>query len=743
MAGSFNPQDTDADDDKRPDGDDEPIARCKERFGIAAEVHAQNRKDALDDIRFARLAEQWPVYIRRERELDSRPCLTINRLPAFIRQVVNDARQNKPAITVHPVGSGSDPETAEVFNGLIRHIEQSSDADVAYDTALDNSVTGGFGYFRVNTRYSCDDNFLQDLVIERIADPLSVYGDPNDQGADSANWNEAWVIDSIPKGAFVKRWPRADRVSFSSDTFTHRPVVTDEEMVDIAEWWTREEVSRTITAVSAPDLTAALAMPDATVQAHGLLNDSMIIGMDVYEANKELFQALGMKPVGKTRDVMTYKVTQRICSGAEVLETVDWAGKYIPIIPVYGEEVFVEGVRHLRSLVRDAKDPQRMFNYWRTTSTELVALAPKIPFIGKKGQFETDAAKWATANTQSHAYIEYDAPEQGDAPPPQRQPFASVPAGAINEAANAADDIKTIVGIYNASLGAPSNEVSGVAINARDKQADTGTFHFIDNLSRAIRHCGRVLIDLIPHVYSTPRMLRILGPDLTPDMVPVNNPQQPAMIPAKGPDGAPVQDPQTGELQKVAKVFDLTVGTYDLTVSSGPSYASQRQEAASQMIELIRAYPAAAPLIGDLLAKNLDWPGADEIADRMKAMLPAAVRGQDPALQEAHSTIQQGMQLIASLKAENAKLKGDQSYDQGKLEVDRYKATTDRMEVVAPQGMPTTPEEMQAMVMAAIQSVIANPDLLMSGMGEAPAPQPEAGGMGGIIPPAAQPPMAA
>jgi hypothetical protein len=230
-----------------------------------------------------------------------------------------------------------------------------------------------------------------------------------------------------------------------------------------------------------------------------------------------------------------------------------------------------------------------MFNYWRTTSTELVALAPKAPFIGRKGAFDTDQAKWTTANSQTHAFIEYDGPE-----PPQRQPFAGVPAGALQEALNAADDLKSIMGLHDASLGARSNETSGKAILARQREGDVSTFHYIDNLSRAIRHAGRILIDLIPKVYSTQRMVRILGPDGVPALAAVNG--------AEGGGG---------------RVFDLGAGRYDLTVRAGPSFASRREEAASQMIELIRAFPPAAPLIGDLLAKNLDWPGADEVARRL------------------------------------------------------------------------------------------------------------------------------
>lgn len=619
--------------------DDDLIKEAREAFELAADAEAENRREALDDLRFARLGEQWPEKIRRERELEGRPCLTINRLPAFIRQVVNDARQNKPAIAVHPVDDGADPETAEVFNGLIRHIEQSSDAEVAYDTALDFAVTGGFGYFRINTRYTSDDGFSQDLAIERVANPFSIYGDPESTAADSSDWNVAFVVDTLPKAAFEARWKGAEATDWNADAYARlgEPWLEGERVM-VAEYWRRERTTRTILALS----------------------DGQVVEEGLYAAQKALFDAVGVKVVGRPREVLSNKVVQRLMTGAEVLETVEWAGRYIPIVPVYGEELMVDGRRRLRGLVRDAKDPQRMFNYWRTTSTELVALAPKAPFVGRKGAFETDSAKWATANVQSHAYIEYDGPE-----PPQRQPFAGVPAGALQEAMNASDDMKAIMGLYDASLGARSNETSGRAIMARQREGDVSTFHYIDNLSRAIRHAGRILLDLIPKVYATPRVVRVLGPDGSAQSVGV------------APGGAGGE-----QLKKVARIYDLTAGKYDLTVRSGPSFTSRREEAATQMIELIRAYPPAAPVIGDLLARNLDWPGADEIAQRLGALLTPEARGSSPELEAAKAQMGQMAQALAAAKAQIDALRRDRAHEARKLEIEAFEAETNRLKAM-------------------------------------------------------------
>lgn len=627
---------------------DDLMKDARAAFELARDHEAENRREALDDIRFARLGEQWPAKVRRERELDGRPCLTINRLPAFIRQVVNDARLNKPAIVCHPVDSAADPETAEIFNGLIRNIEQSSDAEVAYDTALDFAVTCGFGYFRINTRNARDDAFDQDLVIERVANPFSIYGDPASTAADSSDWNTAFVVDTLSKTDFAARWKGAEPVDWEADAYASLsgPWVEGERVM-VAEYWRRE----------------------ASVKSIVALSDGQVVALELYEKQKALFDAVGASVVGRPRQVASRKVVQRIMTGAEVLETVEWAGKYIPIVPVYGEELHVDGGRRLRSLVRDAKDPQRMFNYWRTTSTELVALAPKTPFIGRKGAFETDAAKWATANVQSHAFIEYDGPE-----PPQRQPFVGTPVGAIQEAMQASDDMKSIMGLYDASLGARSNETSGRAIMARQREGDVSTFHYIDNLSRAIRHAGRILIDLIPKVYATPRVLRVLGPSGEAQMAPVNQRFQ-----AQAADAA-------GQMRKIEKIYDLGAGKYDLTVRSGPSFTSRREEAATQMIELIRAYPPAAPMIGDLLAKNLDWPGADEIAQRLSAMLPGEIKGVAPEVEQAKTQMAKLAEALQAARVQIAALQQDRTHEARRLEIEAFEAETNRLRVVSKAG---------------------------------------------------------
>ena len=623
------------------------LTQARDAYERARLWWADNQKEARDDLDFARLGRQWDETIRRQRELEQRPCLTFNKMPAFIRQVVNDARQNKPAIKVHPQDSGADPKTAEIINGLIRNIEISSDADVAYDTAIEHAVGQGFGFWRINTRYTCDDRFDQDIVIERIANPFTVLGDPHSTSADSSDWNEAFVVTTMTKAEFETQYPNAEKVDWEHD-FRGAEAWLEGDQVVVAEYWTREKVGDLIVALS----------------------DGSIVQLEDFRGRQEEYAALGVEPVGEPRETETYKVTQHVLTGAEVLKTVEWAGKYIPIVAVYGDEVIDEdGKRHFRSLIRDAKSAQQMFNYWRTTTTELVALAPKAPFIGEERAFELDP-KWSSANNQTHAYLMVP----NGAPLPQRQPFSGVPAGALQEALNANDDMKSIIGIYDASLGARGNETSGRAIMARQREGDVSTFHFIDNLSRAIRHGGRILLDLIPKVYSTERMIRVLGEDMRPASVRI------------APTGQPVRPMINALGEMIGAVYDITAGKYDLTVSAGPSYTSRREEVASILTEVMRSVPGSAPFLAARLAKLLDLPDADELANELRILNPAL----KDAGQGGKEQLQQGLALIQQLREENARLRqqvrdkdAEQQIEYQKLGIEQFRAQTERMKVAA------------------------------------------------------------
>lgn len=666
-----------ADDGDGPDKEDtqDILAEAKTKFQQCEDAESFNRQTALDDIQFALLSQQWDARDVAQRQREGRPCLTINKLDPLIRQVVNDARQNKPSIKVHPADSGADPETAEVYDGLIRNIEYTSSADIAYDTATEQAVSGGFGYFRIGLEYAFDDSFDLDIRMERISNQFSVYGDPMSTAADSSDWNVAFVIDQMTKDDFKRVYGKSEAIDWDSGAYGAEGLSDGTwftgDLVQVAEYWTREEYEKEI----------ALLSDGSVIDAKTIKDDVVALMM----------AAEGLE-VKQVRTARCHKVMQRIMTGNDIISTREWPGKFIPIVPVYGREINVRGKRYLKSLIHDAKDSQRMFNYWRTASTELVALAPKAPFIGPKGAFKTDADKWATANRISHAYIEFDG-----ATPPERQAFAGPPAAALQEALNASDDIKSSTGIYDASLGAKSNETSGRAIMARQREGDVSTFHFQDNMVRAIRHAGRILIDLIPKVYTKDRMIRILGEDQQPRTLALGQPQpvmrngKPVMAPPQQ-DG-PQQPPQPSQMggeppegntasEIMMKVFDLGVGKYDLTVTTGPSFTTRREEAAMQMTEMVRAFPMAAPVIIPKLAKNLDWPGADDIAEELEAMAPKPDAIPPPvkeALQKSQQKIQEDQQTIQQLTQKMQAAEADKAVEMMKAQTDQFEAETKRM----------------------------------------------------------------
>ena len=615
---------------------DDIVKEAKEAFETCQEAEEENRDNAESDIKFARMGDQWDEADRNKRNREGSPVLKINRMPAFIRQVANDARLNTPSVKVFPVDDTADVDCAEILNGLLRNIQVQSNADAAYDTAMSDAVTGGFGYFIIDVDYAFNDTFEQDILIKRIANPFTIHGDPRSTAIDSSDWNIGFVSDVMSHAEFEREFPNSEKIDWDADFESEKDLdwIT-EDSVRVADYWKRVEEDRPIV----------------------LLSDGQVIDEEVYEKNKDYWD-VSQVFVENTRTVKSWKVKRYTLSGQEVLEEIDWPGMYIPIIPVYGEESWVEGKRHFKSLIRDAKDPQRIYNYWRTASTELVALAPKAPFIGPVGAFDEDGDKWATANTDSHPYLQYDGQVA-----PQRQAFAGPPAGALQEALNASDDMKSVVGMFDASLGARSNEQSGRAILARQREGDISTFHFIDNLNKAIQHAGKVILDLIPHVYSGERVIRVLGEDDKPENVQVNQP-----IPMLQ-DGQPVMD-EMG--QPKARIYDLTKGKYDLVVRSGPSFTTRREEAATQMMELLRVYPDAAPIIGDIFAKNLDWPGADEIAKRLEKITQG--QPEDPEKANLLAQLQMAVDRIRQLE-------GDQQVDAAKIQIDKQKLDLDRQKV--------------------------------------------------------------
>ena len=566
--------------------DKDILQESKERYKVCSDGWDHIYKAALDDLRFVYDVDggQWPDDIRKDRE--GRPMLTINKLLKFVRQLRGESRQNRPRIKVIPVDDKGDVQTAELYNGLIRQIEYLSSAEVAYDTAYMNAVSASVGYFRIITKYENEFSFTQDIGIRRIMNPFVVKYDPACKEFDLSDAEDCYIEEWLTKKEFERQYPGAATVDFDrqGEGQQHEGWF-EKDKVRIAERFYKEYETIKIALVE------IMAPEGLRITSTIKLNDES--------------KAFIKKRKGKIlQERETELTTVKWCkfTGSEVLEKNDWAGKYIPIIPVFGDEVIVNGKKHILSLIRGAKSPQQMYNYWSSAATEAVALVPKSPYIVYDKEVEGYENEWQEANRKNKMYMRVK--RIPGSPKPTREPQAQIPTGIVAMMQNTSYEIEDQLGRYESSKGEQGNERSGKAILARVAQSDKGTFTFVDNLSRAIVYAGRQLIDLIPHIYDTERALQIQGEDGDQQTVTINQPTGRVRI-----DGKP-------EISN-----DLTVGKYDLIATVGASYSSRRQEMVDNLLQAMQYAPTIAPIIAPLIFQMSDWPGAQEVAKKLQTAI--------------------------------------------------------------------------------------------------------------------------
>lgn len=599
--------------------DKKVIQEAIDRYKHAIERDGDNRDRAKEAIRFRDL-DQWPEWIRKSREGDPdgpRPCLTLDKVNQYVRQVVNDMRQNRPAIKVRGVDDKSDKEVAEVLQGIIRHVEDQSNADVAYDTAAECAVDGGFGYWRVNTKYVDEESFDQEPCIERIRNRFSVLMDPDHQDPTGADSKWCIVFDPMTREEFKAQYPDADEVSFedfAGDWCTERTVV-------VAEYFRKVKKSKTLYEL-----------------ANGEVSEERPEGESV-----------------RTRKVQSHAWEWRKLTAAEELDFRELDCKYLPVVEVVGSELDIEGKRKLSGIVRPAMDSMRMYNYAASAFVEMVALAPRAPWVAANAQLEGQENNWKAANRRNISVLTYNPVMEGGAlvPMPQRAQMPGIPSGWQQTMVNMEHDIQASVGMYASNLGQQTEASSGKQELALQRRGDIGTFHFPDNLGRSIRQTGRILIDLIVKTYDTARVARILGDDGQEDYARLDPEIPTAKKEIVGPNGR-------------VKYFNLGVGKYDVTVTIGPSFATKRMEAADYMMNMLTSKPELVPIIGDLAFKALDMPYAEEIAERLKKMLPPQLQDQpemdnlppevQQVLGQAQAAIQQREMLLQQQAQELAKM---------------------------------------------------------------------------------------
>lgn len=591
--------------------EEDVLALMRERFRVAIKATANTHRDGLHDLKFLRGDGQWPEKQRRQREAEGRPCLTINKLPTFLQQVTNDQRQNKASIKVSQASEEGDIKVAEIIQGMVRHIEYDSSADSAYDTALNSAATIGFGYYRFVTEYESDASFNQIIRIKRIRNPFTVYFDPSSVEIDGSDAEWVIITSKMTKIAFKAKYPSAVATSQMFDTIrsgddTNKDWLEGDD-IRIAEYYFKHY----------EDMKLYL-LPD------GRSVEKLAPGEEAVRA----------------RIVRKCRILHWFCTPCEVLQKSEILAPGIPVFPVYGSEIDLDGEVYRSGLVRNAKDPAIMYNFWMTSATEEIAMRPKTPYIGAKGQFKGEEKRWQQANVRSYAYLEYE-PVTVDGqvvPAPSRQQPADVPHGFLTMAMHASDNIKATTGIYDSSLGNNSHATSGKQEVALQKQGSVANYHFVDNFFKTLRWSGKVLLAMIPNYYDAERMVMVRGEDME------------------------VQGVKINEYDAAAQRYknDIRVGKYEAVVTVGPSYASMRAEAQDAMVQFGQSWPKLMDLAGDKVVKAMNWPGAEDIAERIKRAIPKEVLGpkdleegeQMPLPPEVQQELAQMKQLIEELQGE-------------------------------------------------------------------------------------------
>jgi hypothetical protein len=570
---------------------------------------------------------QWDKKDAETRKKSERPVLTIDQISQFVNQVSNDIRMNTPSIDVIPAGNDADVEIADIYQGLIRDIEQKSNADDAYDNAVNFAIKCGVGYMRVDHGYPYAMSFEQELYIERMVNPFAVLFDSNSIEADGSDAKYCYILEKMDLEEYREKYPDASEASFSvADHYTSK---NEKNEITLAEYFYIEEQEVTII----QDGETARIVADGEPMQEGAV----------------------------TRKTKMRVVHRCKMNGEEKLEETTFPGEYIPIVPVYGEEAWEDGKRHLISLIRRSKDSQRMFNYWASLETELLMRSPKASIFAAEGTTEDYAEDYL--NPDKAAVLRYKLRDSNNeqAPPPQFVPPPQIPAGIVNARQQTTQDIRATMGLYDAFLGQQDNAVSGVAIQRRQGEGNRAVFHFADNLVRSITQIGRILVSAIPQIYDTPRVVNVIGKEDTNDVVGIN--------------GMYVEGQERN--------YSLAQGQYTVKVTTGASFSTMRQEASEAYQQMIAAQPQLMSIMGDLLFKYMDFPGAQAISERFKRTMDPNILDdeQDPQVAAMQMQNQQLEQVIQTLEGQLGQLQEQLNDKQAELQIkaqsEQYDAVND------------------------------------------------------------------
>lgn len=690
--------------------DDDLYTEIASNFERCQNWESRFRNHYVDDLKFgngdAYNLWQWPQKVQDARNAPGaeKPMLTVNKTQQHCLQIINDARQNKVGVQVRPVGGEATEQSANIIEGVVRHIEYRSNATLAYEAAMYTAVFGGIGYVRVHVDYCDEDSFDQDIFIKRVADPLTVFLDPDIEEYDGSDARFGFVFEDLPRKEAEKKYHK-NKEAFEDPGINGDSWYGDDH-VRVCEYFWRTEVKDKLVRLPNGKTVRKSEMPDG-----------------MYDFEKQQVEAIGEKLI--ERDIVDQRVKWCKVIGKTIVEKKDWLGKYIPIARLVGQELVVQGQLDRWGHVRALLDPQRMYNYHSAGSVEFVALQTKTPWLTAARAIDGQVEQWTDSNVKNAAVLVWN--DVGDDGQPVAKPERIMPpppaSGHIEGMQVAQQELMMASGQYQAVMGAPSNETSGKAINARQRQGDNATYHFVDHQAVMIRFVGRIILDLIPKIYDTQRVITVLGRSDERMKVQVD-PQFPG---AANQQKTPDDDDFNPE--EVAAIFNPKVGKYDVISDVGPSYGTQRQEAFNAFSQIMAQNKEAFTIVGDLWAESADFPGSEKLAKRLANMVPAQAKGgPSPELQQAQQQLQtlgqKAAEEIDRLTAELEKTKADAA-------VKEYEAETKRMAAVGN----IDPEALKPVIRTMISEMIGQPIVpLMQEHAQAdqamqPAPEPPMQGM--------------
>lgn len=683
--------------------DEDIVREAHERFKLAMDFESDFRKLFVEDLQFCNADSdngyQWPSEMSKERQADSRPCLTINKTRQHVLLITNEARQNKPSVKVQATGGDATYESAQVFEGVVRHIEYISSAQDAYDTALDHQVQGGVGYWRVMTDYADADSFDQEIFIRRVRDPLCVLIDCNAKEADKSDAKWGFVLDDMSRDEFDRQYPKFKDV-VGETVLSNDVVWCSKDSVKVAEYYCCEYKEEELIALPVPD--GAGGMATRLMKASDLDGEML----KAVRADDGIRRRTVQRPAWRW-----YKI-----AGDKIIDRADWPGATLPIVQVVGEELIIQGRLERKGHVRNLKDPQRMYNYWTSSAVEQVALQGKQPYVAAVQAIEGFENYYENANTQNVPYLPYNGIDNnGDqiAPPSREQPPIMAQAY-ISGMQIAGEEMKMVSGQYDPAQGDNPLDQSGVALKVQNRRSDSATYHYTDNLAKAVRYTGKILIDLIPKIYDTPRVIRILGEDGADEQVTIDPKMQ-----------EPMQERQ-GQGDTVQRIFNPGVGVYDVVADTGPSYATRREEAFDAMSVMMAQDPAFKGIAGDLYFRSASFPLAEELAERFARTIPPEIRGEGPPpeLVQAQQMVEQLQGQLSDALRALADAQGENDTKAEANAINGYKAVTDRLDKLlgALSDNPNAVALLGGLTGDTIQAAEADPDPML---GPAPMMSPD------------------